>query len=246
MLVHAIMAGGMGSRLFGPVGGLKALVPLDNDYLLVDYILAEGRALHADLCVVSISDQGQPIVNHLRAKLQVEVQFAHQDFPGTGGAVSALLKKAPIGASIFLTTSDLYGDPGAISSVLGKAKPLLMSADPVCIIAVSSWREDDESPIYVHMSSLGDEPTRVALYGKDVAPSQYVFSGARILNSAFSRFVMDIIQAYPGLTDTQLMKRAVAGGAKIFAAHTPSVFDVDDSQALTLAQEYYQRRSDRP
>lgn len=125
MLVHAIMAGGIGSRLFGPAGGLKPLAPLDERNVLIDYILGEGRLLGTDICLVAVTDRGQPIIDHVRGRLDIEVRPVHQALPGTGGAVEALLSGVPAEASVFLTTSDLFGDPGSIASTLGDATELL-------------------------------------------------------------------------------------------------------------------------
>lgn len=246
MLVHAVMAGGIGSRLFGPTGGLKALAPLDNSVVLVDYIVDEARLLRADLCLVAITSRGQPIIDHIRSCLNIEVRAVHQDLPGTGGAVGALLSESPDDARMFLTTSDLFGDPGSVASALGSVDEALDTNEPVCLLAVSLPHPNDRSPIYVHVPASGAEPARVMDYGKDVPPSQFVFSGARLLNAAFSRMLLDLVREIPSASDTQLMKRAVGDGAKVYAVSTPSVFDVDDGDALHLARALHQGRSARP
>lgn len=248
MLVHALMAGGIGSRLYGPDGGLKPLEPVGAARVLIDYILDEGKSLGSDLYLVAIGSEGQPIVDHVRAAVTADVRPVRQSFPGTGGAVAKLLEESPEGANVFLTTSDLHGELGEIAAALGDAAGQLATDAPVCILAISPWIESDAAPIFVHTDPGEDgQPSLVTSYGKDVAPSSMVFSGARLLNAAFGRLFVQLVNSSDrDLTDTQLMKRAVAAGARILAVPTLSVFDVDDQPALSLARADYQARSARP
>lgn len=249
MLVHALMAGGVGSRLYGSNGGLKPLEPIVVDHLLIDYVLDEGRALRPSLYLLAIGDHGQPILDHVRRRVAAPALPVYQSTAGTGGAVVALLEASPPDATILLTTADLHGDPGAISGVLSGLDAVLEEPEPLCVIAVSPRLEDDTMPIHVHTSlpRNGDRLQPVARYGKGIEPSPSVFSGARILNGPFAQLLLTIARdGAGGWTDTQLMAQAVELGARVFAVSTPSVFDIDDQGTLARARILYQARSARP
>ncbi|MHD0307230.1 NTP transferase domain-containing protein [Rhodococcus erythropolis] len=245
MLVHALMAGGLGSRLYGSNGGSKPLEEVAPRRVLMDYVLDEGIQLDPDMYVIAIRKNGQPVVDHLKSRLRRKVISVQQKGPGTGGAVASILAGSPEGATIFLTTCDLCGERGAIADAFRKVDEVLNSTEPVCVIAVSPWHPSDLTPIFVNTANLlSSKPEKVTRYGKDIAPSSFAFSGARIFNDSFAKLLTAILKDLPGApTDTELMKHAVEDGAHVLAVLTPSVFDVDDRAALQIAREFYQFRS---
>lgn len=232
MLTHALLAAGRGTRMFGQGGGNKALSRLGQGYL-VDYVVRELTLCSPDLTrlLVPIDDQG--ISQRVSELSDSRIEVISSPPLGTGRAVRQLLANGLAG-DIALTTCDLIATPGAIARFVGEARTLLhVQVTPMakCIIAVSKRDPLDPLPIFVHTDG-----SIVLEYGKRIRQSDWVFSGARVMNEEFASWICGVPDE--DLSDTQLMAAAVKEmpGA-VLSLRVESLFDVDDSRSLLLAEK---------
>jgi hypothetical protein len=231
-LIHAILAGGRSTRLYGDAGGCKAIESLSADQVLVDYCLDEACVLSPTRVVVSTSFECEDLLRaHLKFK-GLDAEFIVDEPRGTGHAVSRLLSNC-VADFIFLTTCDIAGPSGHLSSFLQMATESLegFESEPMCIIAISNLSPDESSPIFVHLEVDGNTVTG---YGKDQRASPLVFGSARVLNLAFATLYRQMWRA--GMTDTETMAAMLQSNRGcIKGALVPEIFDVDDATALAKA-----------
>ncbi|AOY74403.1 hypothetical protein ARZXY2_4904 (plasmid) [Arthrobacter sp. ZXY-2] len=227
MVTHAILAAGRGTRLFGEVGGNKAMVPLDRGHL-IDYVVRETESLPLTATRVLVPYHDRSIAARVTSLTGSKVIPVPSPSDGTGPGIRRLLNGIS-SELIALTTCDLIAPRGALSKFMLAARELLGTEAPRCVVATSSIDELDPVPIYVHASN-----GMVTAYGKTAPRSERTFAGARLMNLAF---VGLLLRSDEGLTtDTAMMAEIVKSYPDaVLHIDVDGLFDVDDGRALSEA-----------
>lgn len=231
MFSHLILAGGRGVRMFGEVGGCKALIRVASEHL-IDYCVRELPEPAVETRILTSPEFEGSITGWTRSHPGTNFEVVTQPAQGTGAAVHELLKRSPEEV-IVLTTCDIAGPPGALRDFYIEAilQARLARSRPFCGVATASVQSEEDSPIYVHVN----QDLQVTAYGKNAPVSPLTFASARVMNLAFAEAL--IANFWTGATDTEVMGqtlRMLPGSLQ--AIHASAVFDVDDQWALGRAR----------
>lgn len=221
------MAGGTGTRLFGPTGGSKALFNL-NGYPLIHYSLSafEQARIEEIAVVVKASDDS----------LQATYPSCEQIIEESVGTLAAVLAAANYAksknANVIISSCDLVCHPSSAKVLINAslANSAWLASFGVTTIA------NDHSPIWVHSDVSG----QILDYGKAIEPSGRAFASIRFATLEFLDLISDITTSLSAEidTDTKLMRhlivteRLVAGAVDIGPA-----LDVDDEVDARIAAE---------
>lgn len=232
MINLAIFAGGRGTRLFGPSGGVKALVEVAPGVHLIDYLLSETAGIPIDRTAVLVRSMDTTISDYF-AHQDCELTILRQVTEGTGEAVRGVLSAAA--GTVILSTCDIFGHPDSLRRFIEAAIHAMdtglanFGEDlPRCVIAVSAIDPNDVSPIYVDHDSHGT----VNKYGKFIPKTSSAFGSIRIINERFRKLMLGQTEK----TDTEMMAALLQKyPGSILAIHVDGIFDVDDASSLQRA-----------
>lgn len=226
-LVGVVLAGGRGTRLFGPQGGPKCLFNV-NERPLLDYSLSAIRNAGVDeIALVAREDD-------------LELQSKYSDLaliPDTGnGTFFAILAAAEYAvgkrSDAIISSCDLVCAPTAAKALVDSSfkDPDWLATFGVTLIA------NDQNPIWVHTDRSG----RILNYGKEIQASEYAFASIRYATFSFLEAVIESAKTATSdiNTDTKLMrylmlsKGVIAGAIDIGRA-----LDVDDDADAKIAED---------
>ncbi len=230
MEAMGILAGGKGTRLFGPRGGTKALVKV-GDRPLIDFVLSEAaRAGIVRLAIAAREDD-----HELTEFLANDTRFDDVTFIATNG-VSTLdgvlaLNRTLGSEDHLLSTCDVISPPGALRRLIEEGRKLARSGCLVLFLA-SDYVHDD-APIWIHTTDSG----AISAYGKRIRPSRLVFGHIRWV----SRHLQDVLRELDTssvTTDTELMALLVREQPeRLWALRDGSIIDVDSPSDIEIAKE---------
>lgn len=226
-LVAIVLAGGRGTRLFGPQGGPKWLFTL-NGRPLIDYSLSAIRVARVDEIAIVVRDDDFV----LRSKYPDFAQIADEG----NGTFSAVLAAAEYAvdrqANAVITSCDLVCAPMAAKALVESASrnPDWLASFGVTTIA------NDQSPIWVHSNASG----RIVNYGKQIESSEYAFASIRFATLAFLQMALTSAKAVPDHvdTDTKLMRHLIVNeGVIAGSVNIGDALDVDDEADAKVAEK---------
>jgi GTP:adenosylcobinamide-phosphate guanylyltransferase len=233
---HILLAGGRGTRLFGPDGGCKAMTPVGRGAILVDYGLDEVIGTSVIQTIAVVRPEDAHLKAHLRRKLSHLTLLEVRRQETSAGALLRALRMSTAGSLQLVTACDIVGPQGELHAFVGRAGRLI-HCSPGCtaVIGVREAAHGLESrPVWVRFDQTSHV---VSGYGKRLAPTGWVFSGCRVLVGTHVRkLLVKRHYLYEGLTDSELMASLI-GMDQIFLAEKASLIDVDTASDLKMAGE---------
>jgi choline kinase len=235
MFSHLIFAGGKGSRLFLDRPGCKALIPIREKLVLIDYCLEELRQLSVDERIVLISPGICTMLKEKVAEYRPQPRVMSKAAGGTGKAVEDLLS-ATQASLIAVMPGDIVGERDALRNFYREATSRIGTEQtkPICYIAAAAATEDESEPVYIHHAG-GDA---VSTMGKNLPATTHVWIGVRMMNAAFARLLRSAWE--PGLVDEEVMTRTIRRHPRtVFSIPAPTLFDVDDHASCSRARSVW-------
>ena len=226
-LVGVVLAGGIGTRLFGPTGGSKALFDLNGNPLIHYSLSAFDQARIREIAIV---------VRMKDEKLQSRYPSCEQIIEESVGTLAAVMAAGNYarqkGADVIISSCDLVCSPSSAKALIDAS---LANMNWVAAFGVTTIA-NDHSPIWVHSDASG----QIVDYGKAIKPSRTAFASIRFATLEFLDLMSEIGSSVSADidTDTKLMrhlcvnKKLVAGVVDIGPA-----LDVDDEVDVRIATE---------
>ncbi len=222
-----MLAGGVGTRLFGPTGGSKALYSL-NGHPLIDYSLSALR--HAGINEIAVVvRQGD---NELRAQYPDCVQIEETGIGTLPAVLAAATYAIERRADAIISSCDLVCPLSSASALVNSSSE---NPDWVASFGVTTIA-NDQSPIWVHSDASG----RIVNYGKGIERSEQAFASIRFATLGF----LELMKATSNTltqgidTDTKLMRHLIVSGQVISGAvDIGPALDVDDEVDAKIAEQ---------
>ena len=225
-LIGIVLAGGRGTRLFGPEGGAKCLFSL-NGHPLIDYSLSAIR--HAGVDEIALVTREDDLELHSRYPDFVQISDAGS---GTLFAVLAAAEYAVNRqADAIISSCDLVCAPTAAKALVDSASndPEWVASFGVTLIA------NDQNPIWVHSDKAG----RILNYGKEIESSEYAFASIRFATLSFLELALESAKSVSSdvNTDTKLMRHLIVNERVVAGAiNIGNALDVDDEVDAKIAE----------
>lgn len=217
-VVGVVLAGGRGTRLFGPEGGSKGLYPL-NGRPLIDYSLATIRQAGVDEIALVVREED----HELRSRYPDFAQILDLG----EGTLSAILAAAEYAvgrrAGAIISSCDLVCAPGAAKALVdcSSRNPEWSACFGITLIA------NDQTPIWVHTNHSG----QIVDYGKGIRSSVYAFASIRFAKHNFLKLILARSKSVSSdvNTDTKLMRQLILSEKVVVGAiDIGQAIDVDD------------------
>jgi choline kinase len=224
-IVGIVLAGGIGTRLFGPNGGSKALFDLDGVPLITYSIEALRQASITEIAIV-VRETADEIFARVPNCNQI-LESGIGTLPAVRAAARYAIEKR---ADAVISSCDLVCPPSSATKLIQRSlsNPIWQASFGVTRIA------NDQSPIWVHSDGLD----QILDYGKGIESSGKAFASIRFASLSFLKLMTNHLEEVsPAIdTDTKLMrhlilnKLAIAGAVDIGPA-----LDVDDEVDARVA-----------
>lgn len=229
-VVGIVLAGGYGTRLFGPAGGSKGLFIVDGRPL-IDYSLSAIRQAGVDDIAIVTREAD----SSLRSKYP---NYLHLSDQGTGtlqAVLEATTYAVKARADAIISSCDLVCAPAAAGALLESSlkNPEWLACFGVTTIA------NDQNPIWIHSAGSG----QITDYGKGIQPTDRAFASIRFAKLGFSRLVVSIANTLSAdiNTDTKLMRHLILSEHLIVGSvDIGDAIDVDDAADVKTAERIVQ------
>lgn len=226
-IIGIVLAGGYGTRLFGPMGGSKGLFLL-NGRPLIEYSLSTIQYAGANEIVIVVREDDF----ELRSKYSDYRQILDSG-RGTFSAVLAAAKYAvDRQADAIISSCDLVC---SITTAKSLVSGLFKNSDWLASFGVTPIA-NDQTPIWVHSEDSG----RILDYGKEIQSSTYAFASIRFASLSFLQLIINtasnlILEDIN--TDTKLMRHLIINEKAIVGAiDIGQALDVDDVTDAEIAK----------
>lgn len=226
-----ILAGGRGTRLFGPRGGCKPLVSVGGRPL-IDFVLTEASRHGIKRVCAAVNEDDVGLLTVLRNDRRFEeIELVYPAATGTMEAVRALADALGT-EDFFISTADVIAPAGVFAQLeLRLRSARLAGSEPLAVFLGSRWVHDDD-PIWIEADAAGV----ILRYGKRIRPAPLVFGNLRLCSPGLLTAIATIDHSVVG-TDTQLMAAVLAAvPGRFLVTEIARVFDVDDADDIRLAE----------